>query len=327
MLLDRADLNRSILCGSNLMWVRLAKANLDGADLSGALMHRAYLRKTTLAGANLKGTILKKATLSKANFTAARLDGADLEKAYLRGANLSTAILEGANLRYAVLAETNLTDTVLTGSRIYGVSVWNLRGEPSSQSGLRITLDHEPAITVDNLEIAQFIYLLLNHRKLRDALNSVVQRGVMLLGRFGGGGLEVLQAVAAKLREASYLPIIFDFDRPRARSYTETVKTLVGLSRFVIADLSGPSVPHELASTVPFYKLPFVPIMEKGRNPYSMFVDLLENDHVIKPIVEYEGTDQLLELMASRIIAPAEERHAKRQILLDQMQQVIDPSS
>jgi hypothetical protein len=117
------------------------------------------------------------------------------------------------------------------------------------------------SITVDDLEVAQFIYLLLNHKKLRNVFNAVTERGVLLLGRFGGGGLEVLQAVADRLREEKYLPIIFDFDRPQNRNYTETVKTLAGLSRFIVADLSGPSVPQELYATVPHFKIPFVPIL------------------------------------------------------------------
>jgi hypothetical protein len=56
--------------------------------------------------------------------------------------------------------------------------------------------------------------------------------------------------------------MIFDFDRPDSRNYTEMVKILVGLSRFVIVDLSGPSVPQELYATIPHFKIPFVPIGE-----------------------------------------------------------------
>src|ERR1700676_5364582 len=71
------------------------------------------------------------------------------------------------------------------------------------------------------------------------------------------------------------IPIIFDFERPQDRNFTKTVKTLVGLSRFIIADLSGPSVPQELYATVPHFKIPFVPIIETGRKPFAMAVDLL----------------------------------------------------
>jgi hypothetical protein len=44
--------------------------------------------------------------------------------------------------------------------------------------------------------------------------------GVLILGRFGGGGLEVLESIAGKLRETDYLPLIFNFERPAGRDYT-----------------------------------------------------------------------------------------------------------
>jgi hypothetical protein len=172
---------------------------------------------------------------------------------------------------------------------------------------------------VDDLEVAQFIYLLLNHKKLRNVINAVTDKGVLILGRFEDGGLELLQAIAAKLRELEYLPIIFDFERPESRDYTETIKTLAGMSRFVIADLSGQSVPQELYATVPHLALPFVPIIEKGRKKYAMFVDILKYDWVLKPVVEFENKAELLALLPARIIDPAERKHQERQKLLDQL--------
>src|SRR5438876_8074404 len=103
-----------------------------------------------------------------------------------------------------------------------------------------------------------------------------------------------------------YLPMIFDFDRPDNRNYTETVKTLVGLSRFVIVDLSGPSVPQELYATVPHFKIPFVPIIEANRKPYSMADDLLEYPWVVKPSITFTTTDELLEKLLAKVLGPAE---------------------
>jgi hypothetical protein len=48
-----------------------------------------------------------------------------------------------------------------------------------------------------------------------------------------------LQAIARELRRMEYLPFIFDFDRPAGRNITETVQILVGISRFVVVDLSA----------------------------------------------------------------------------------------
>ncbi len=209
--------------------------------------------------------------------------------------------------------KTDLVHANLTGCSIYGISVWNVQLSNTTQSNLIITEKGEPTITVDNLEIAQFIYLLLEHKKLRDILNSVMEKGVLLLGRFSDGGLELLQAVAAQLRARKYLPMIFDFDRPDNRDYTETVKTLIGLSSFVIVDLSGPSVPQELYATVPHFDIPFIPILQQGRKEYSMFRDLLKYPWVVQPIVEFANKEHLMELLPARIIAPAEERAKERQ--------------
>ena len=128
-----------------------------------------------------------------------------------------------------------------------------------------------------------------------------------------------MRALAAKLRELEYLPMVFDFDRPTDKNYTETIKTLAGLSKFVIADLSGPSVPQELYATVPHFKTPFVPIIEKGRKPYSMFADILEYPWVLQPIVEFESLDALLVMLPEKVIAPAEKKHEGRRQLLKEL--------
>jgi len=193
---------------------------------------------------------LSKAKLPEAKLPEANLSGTNLSRAKLREANLSEADLSEANLLLSTLVKTTLKGATLTGCRIHRISVWGTNLEGAKQWNLNVSYENEPAVMVDNLEVAQFVYLLLNHRKLRNVLNAITERGVLILGRFGGGGLELLQSLATKLRESKYQPFIF-FDRPADRNYTETVKTLVGLSRFVIVDLSGPSVPQELYATVP----------------------------------------------------------------------------
>ena len=61
--------------------------------------------------------------------------------------------------------ETDLTDADFTGCRIYGVSAWSLKLEKTKQQNLVITPNDEPEITVDNIEVAQFIYLMLRNEK------------------------------------------------------------------------------------------------------------------------------------------------------------------
>jgi Pentapeptide repeats (8 copies) len=257
--------------------------------------------------------------LSGADLGGARLRDADLSWAHLNEAHLRDADLSGADLCHATLVETDLTRANLTHCFIYGISVWNVKLEGARQDSLIITPKGEPTITVDDLEVAQFIYLLLSHQKLRNVLNAVTAKGVLILGRFGGGGLEVLQAIAAKLREGGYLPILFDFERPRDQDYTETIMTLAGLSHFIIADLSGPSVPQELSHTVPFRSIPLVPIIEKGKKTYSMFPDFMKYPWVIKPPIKFRNIEQLQQLILVKIIPLAEKKQKSRQKQLEKL--------
>ena len=311
---------RPDLRGGSLWVAHIDRGQMRDVSLGGAYFRRADVRDTYISGADFVAETMTVRTLTIRNdLQGINLSQADLSGANFKNADLSRANLRCANLSGASLLETNLEHADLTGCRVYGISAWNVHLENTIQENLVITREDEPDITVDNLEIAQFIYLLLRHKKLRDVLNSVVEKGVLLLGRFSNGGLDLLQTVAAKLREMKYIPMIFDFDRPDNKNYTETVKTLVGLSKFVIVDLSGPSVPQELYSTVPHFKIPFVPIIEEGRKIYAMFSDLLEYPWVLKPIVEFKNKQQLVELLSSKIIEPAEEKFKERQILLDRL--------
>ena len=144
-------------------------------------------------------------------------------------------------------------------------------------------------------------------------------KGVLLLGRFGGGGLETLRAIAVRLRTEKYLPMIFDYERPLQRNYTETVQTLVGLARFVIVDLSGPSVPQELYATVPHFKVPFVPIIEEGRQPAALIQDMLEYPWVVRPPIRFASTTQLVNDLKALVIEPAERLVAARRHTLDEL--------
>ena len=101
-----------------------------------------------------------------------------------------------------------------------------------------ITDAGEPTITVDNLEVAQFIYLMLNNRKVRDVIDTITSKAVLILGRFTEERKAVLDAHRDKLRNRDYLPILFDFDKPANKDVTGTVETLARMSRFIIADLT-----------------------------------------------------------------------------------------
>src|SRR5258708_7128982 len=147
--------------------------------------------------------------LNKAELSGANLSGANLSYVNLFGANLSQADLSGTTLM-----NTNLTGTTLTGCAISGISAGNLQLEGAKQDHLIITPDYDPAVTVDGLEVARFLSRLLTHQELLNGLHVVTERGVLLLGRFGDGGQEVLQAVAARLPQTKHLPTLFHLVHP-----------------------------------------------------------------------------------------------------------------
>lgn len=128
-----------------------------------------------------------------------------------------------------------------------------LEGEFEEQTDLLITREADPVITVDNIKVAQIIYLILNNEEIRDVLNTLTSKSVLILGRFTIPERKViLNALKNKLREYNLLPIVFDFDRPTDKDFTETIKTLAGLYYFVIADIIHPkSSTLELQATVP----------------------------------------------------------------------------
>ena len=314
--LSDTDLRRADLSGTNLSKASLVRANLYAADLSNATLGGADLSDANLGEADLRGANLVRANLSSAELSRANLSGANLSLA-----NLSDANLSDADLSQAIFVETDLSRTTLTRSSIYGISVWNVELKGAKQDSLIITPHDEPTITVDNLKVAQFIYLLLNNREIRDVIDTIGQKGVLILGRFSKERKLVLDALREKLRTLNFLPIVFDFESPTERDFTETILTLTGLSCFIIADITNPkSSPLELQATVPNYMIPFVPIIQKGEEPFSMFRDLIgKYNWVLNPLA-YDTPSNLIKVLEKAVVKPALEK--RKELFLKKMEQI-----
>jgi uncharacterized protein YjbI with pentapeptide repeats len=295
----RPDLRGADLSG---MW-------LNGANFIGANLSRADLRLAQLIDADLSRAKLSNANLSRVNFLAADLSRADLRWANLTGADLTGANLTGANLSGAILQRATLVDTDLTGAdltgcSIYGISAWNLKLDRTKQQNLIIT-EEEPVITVDDIEVAQFVYLMLNNQKIRNVIDTITSKAVLILGRFTEERKPVLDAIREELRKRNYLPILFDFDKPASQDLTATVSTLAHLARFIIADLTDPSsIPHELATIVPTTPVPVQPILLSGSSEFAMFRDWQLRYHWVSTTHRYDG--QLIADLGEKVIAPAE---------------------
>lgn len=321
------DLSDARFSGENLSGANLSRANLGHAilfnvNLTGAKLSKAILTKADLRAANLSSANLSGSYLIEANLVGTNLNRANLRRATLNSAQILFSDLSGADLREASLIHTSFISTIISGAKIsrslvYGINIWDLKGEFKEQEELVITSPMEQEITIDNVKVAQFVYLILNNKELRDVINTLTSKTVLILGRFSIPERKaILDALRNKLREYDLLPIVFDFDRPTDKDFTETIKTLAGISYFVIADITNPkSSPLELQATVPDYQIPFVPIIQEGESPFAMMVDLQKKYSWVLPTKRYDSIETLMSALKPGIIDPAVEMRNKLRLI------------
>jgi len=296
--LTKADLGKTDLRLAELNMAKLCNADLTEADLTGAKLMLADLRGANLSGANL----------SYANLSGANLLDTDLSHANLTGSILQNAAMKGTNLTKSILVETHMENAILTECRTYGASVWNVHQEGATQSALVITDEDEPIITVDNLQLAQFIYLLLDNKNIRDAIDTITSKVVLILGRFSKERKMVLEAMKERLLELDLTPILFDVPKPVSKDLTGTIETLARMARFILADLSDPSsIPHELATLIPYLRTTPVRLIKQKDSPgYSMIEDYERAYKWVLKTYEYTDCATLVNKLP-QVIKPANE--------------------
>jgi uncharacterized protein YjbI with pentapeptide repeats/DNA-binding XRE family transcriptional regulator len=302
----------------------LTGANLTSADLQEAFLQRATLQDVICRSANLGLAFLREADLQRANFykailTSANLNNAKLGEASLREADLKWATLAGADLHKADLwgADlrcTNFVQAILTGAnlsrcRVYGISAWDVKLEGAMQSDLLIN-EHAvlgPTIRVDNLEVAQFLHLLLHNEKIRHVIDTITSKVVLILGRFTPERKAILDAIRDALRRHDLLPVLFDFQKPESRDFTETVSTLAHMARFVIADMTEPRIVlEEVPHIVRNIAVPLVPLLLEGEEEPVTLYNLRRNHPSVLPTCHYRDCDDLLASLQDKVIAPAQ---------------------
>jgi hypothetical protein len=189
---------------------------------------------------------------------------------------------------------------------VYGVAAWDISVD-SNTTMRNLNIATIGRLEVDELEVAQFMNLLLSNKKLRSVIDTVTTKVVLILGRFSEERKRTLDALREALRAHRYVPILFDFERPAHRDYTETVRTLAALSRFVVADLTDPrSIPQELMAIVPnFLSVPVRAVLLGDQTDWAMFSDLLRYPNVIPPYY-YSNDETLIARLEEDVVAPAE---------------------
>ncbi|MBL8436686.1 MAG: pentapeptide repeat-containing protein [Zoogloeaceae bacterium] len=308
-----AKLLAAKLDGTNFALATLARADLRWANVGGASFIGANLDRANLGGAKLPGARLARVMLREADLSGADLSGADLTEAYLPGANLRGTNLTDADLSDATLTCAQMVETVVDGARlagasVYGVAAWGLDlSRVGDQTNLHITPQGRAGLTVDNLELAQFVYLMVHNEKIRGIIDTIGRKAVLILGRFYGERKAVLDGLKVKLREFDLVPIVFDWDKPTSRDLTETVALLASMSRFVVADVTdAKSIPQELAEIVPrLPSVPVQPILLRGDPGYAMF-EHWTSYRTMLPVYQYGNQADLLDNVQQAILAPVE---------------------
>jgi uncharacterized protein YjbI with pentapeptide repeats len=295
------------------------RLNFSGMNLSGVSIHSAFAEGLNLRNSVFEDSHLEEGDFSRANFSGATFRNTKFNKTILTGANFDGATFVNCNLNRVNLVGASFHVEEITETIVYGISAWDLQtSDGMKQSKLVIEKTYElysellqrgvVPMTVDDIQLAQFIYYLSNHKRMREALNILNEKGVLLLGRFKDGGLERLYSMRGWFQEKGYMAMIFDFARPDNLSLTETVVTMAGLSKFVVVDLSGSSVPAELQAILGQIKKP---VLAFG-DPYALFPDLADQTSV----VAIEGVDSNLLAALEEKVPTLEMLHAERIVQL-----------
>jgi uncharacterized protein YjbI with pentapeptide repeats len=301
--LTGANLSHATLVGANLFHANLSRANLAGANLSYANLLLADLSRAILNEATLDEAKLRNAKLLSAKLTGANLFQADLANADLTGADLTGTTLDEANLVHATL-----DDATLKNASIFGVSAWDVSKDSLKQENLTITPSWESGIAVDDIEIGQFIYLLLSNERIRDIIDTVTSKSVLILGRFTEERKRVLNSIREAVRDLGYVPILFDFLPSPSRNLTETVQLLANMSKFVIADLTdAKSIPQELSHIIPnLPSVPIQPILHGSQWEYAIFEHWRRFNSVL-PEFRYQNELHLIDNLQDKVIKPVQE--------------------
>jgi hypothetical protein len=208
----------------------------------------------------------------------------------------------------ARLLKTNFENANLEGCLVYGISSWGLKLEGANQSNLVITPPGEPAIALDNLEVATFIYLLLNHQKIREVFPTIASNIVPILGSFKADRRkDLLEEIRNALRQNDYLPLSVELEKAATPELTEAISTVAGMAKFVIVDFTdASSIPQELLKILQGIPLvPVQPLVQVDSKEVAVSQEFQEYPYA-QPIYQYQSLEDAIASVKEKIIAPAE---------------------
>lgn len=279
------------------------------ADLTGADFLSAKLMNSDFEGSIIKDTKFHASLIMGSNFKNSIVNNSSFLSANLWGSNFNSAIIRDSDFNGCNLSNVDLSNAEISNCYIYGISAWEIkRNDSTKTNNLIITrrFSKGAEINVDDIELAQFISLIMDNKKISNLINSMRTKSVLILGSFNNKTKLVLDRIKEVLPNYNLIPIVFDFIPSEKQDLIETVKTIALLSSFVIVDLSIPAGQlHELASIVRETYIPFATIADKDSKQTIMLNEFrhqywFRSDKFMYSIEKYK--EQIPSLLENEII-------------------------
>lgn len=264
----------------------------DGSAIGGSDLVDGYFSSCSFDNVIMRVTGIGNATFKDCVFINSDLSYCSARETSFKGSKFINTALE-----HMSFVSTDFSNTQIENCFVYGISSWDLKLDNSHQKNLVITQMDQPTITVDNIELAQFIYLIINNKRLRDVIDTITSKVVLILGNFSPERKKILDTLKDEIRNYNYVPVLLDFKKPSSRNLTETIFTLAHMSKFIIADISDPrSIGHELSAIIPrLQSVNFYPLIVEGETEYSKLEEF-SSLHWMKPVQRYDG-DNILQIL------------------------------
>jgi uncharacterized protein YjbI with pentapeptide repeats len=288
------DMRMSSLRNGTFMHCSFIDAYLPYADLVDA-----YFQSCTFGNA-----MMRVARIGSATFASCEFVHSDLSYCSAQETDFTDSRILYSKLEHVAFAGTVFTNARIEDCQVHGISTWDVKTTRLKQKNLVITTEGQAEINVDSIEIAQFLYLIINNKKIRHVIDTITSKVVLILGNFSPETKKRLNSARTQLRGHGYVPVMFDFAPPTSRNLMETVLTIANMAAFVVADLTKPrSIPHELSAIVPrLQSVTVYPIIAESEREYGMFSELVQYPSV-KPIKRYrKGTRAVIaEIVAEEL--------------------------
>lgn len=170
-----ANLDKAEFQESDFKEANLTKASLKGIVAVDTNFDRAILKEANLNEASIRFSTLIEANLENANLRTAHLSSVNLSRAILSKGNLSDSKLFDIDFRESNLNEASLEKATIAECSVYGVSFLGTNFNKVKLKNVYISPKGKEGLPVNDLSLAQVIYLHRYNPSLTQKFRQVCQ--------------------------------------------------------------------------------------------------------------------------------------------------------